>query len=299
VSGSLVTRPARYGRLLCGTERNGRWSHFLGVPTVYDPQRSTVAYDFHPHEHGGLAPLDGWVEVVAGELNRRAGLGLEFTGWPIVKRADVGVDVAFRDPEVGRAFYEGLRDRRYTKGRRVQERQAGWFSVLGRGRKQPVMHGRVYDKGVETRRAEPWRWIRTERIVRWERRAAMQLRLLTPGALRYEYDDVFVDGLAAAPMIRGAGTATALVALVEDGRLTERQYEQLAGFVLAERAGLVDRLYGGRPELVSRRRALARDVGLATDGARATVGTEVDLSAIMRASLAALGAAVDLDQRAA
>jgi hypothetical protein len=195
---STSLKPARYGRWLVGSERAGRWDHLLGVSTLYDRDRGTVTYDFHPHARGSFAPLDVWVERVAGELNRRSALGLEFDAWPIVKRADVGIDFGFRSPEVGRAFYEALRDRRYARGRRVQERQPGWLAILGRGTRQPVQHGRVYDKGVQARECAPWLWLRTERVVRWERREAMRLALLTPGALRYAYDEVFLDGWGAA-----------------------------------------------------------------------------------------------------
>jgi len=49
VESRFVLKPARYGRFLCGMERNGVWSKFLGVSTLYDPKHGTIAYDFHPH----------------------------------------------------------------------------------------------------------------------------------------------------------------------------------------------------------------------------------------------------------
>jgi hypothetical protein len=281
VESNLVLKPTRYGRLLCGTERNGTWAKFLGVTTLYDPRHGTVAYDFHPHEPGGLAPLTGWTEIVAGELNRRVALGLSYEGWAIVKRADVGIDVGFRDPQLGRTFYEALRDRRYSRGRRVQERQPGWFSILGRGTRQPVMHGRVYDKGVETRRVPPWCWIRTERVMRWERRQAMRLSLLTAGALCHAYDDVFVDGLAAGPIVVGEMADSRLVQARLDGRLSLRQYEWAAGYLLAERLGRVREVYASRPDVVSRSERLARDLGLGRDGRQRTTFSTLDLREIV------------------
>ena len=281
VESRFVLKPARYGRFLCGMERNGVWSKFLGVSTLYDPKHSTISYDFHPHEPGAFAPLDGWLEVVSGELNRRATLGLEFEGWAIVKRADVGIDVGFENPEMGRAFYEALRDRRYPKGRRVQERQPGWLSIYGRGTRQPVQHGRVYDKGVQSRQVAPWLWIRTERIVRWERRDAVRLSLLTPGALRYAYDDVFVDGLARGIVVSGDSVVPRLVSSVADGDITLRQYEQLAGYLLAERGGLVSALYRGRPDQLSRRERLARELGVVRDGAKSAGEIGIDLHDVM------------------
>ena len=288
VESRFVLKPARYGRFLCGMERNGVWSKFLGVSTLYDPKHSTIAYDFHPHEPGAFAPLDGWLEVVSGELNRRATLGLESDGWAIVKRADVGIDVGFVNPELGRAFYEALRDRRYPKGRRVQERQSGWFSIYGRGTRQPVQHGRVYDKGVQTRQVAPWLWIRTERVVRWERRDAMRLSLLTPGALRYAYDEVFADGLARGVVVSGDSLIPRLVSSVADGHITLRQYEQLAGYLLAERGGLAGALYGGRPDQLSRRERLAREQGVVRDGAQSAGEIGIDLHDVITACRTAL-----------
>ena len=253
----------------------------MGVSTVYDPKHGTLAYDFHPHEPSEFAPLDGWLEVVSGELNRRTSLGLEFEGWATVKRVDVGIDVGFRRPELGRAFYEALRDRRYTKGRRVQERQPGWFSVFGRGTKQPVLHGRVYDKGLETRLRPAWTWIRTERVVRWERRNAMRLSLLTPGAMRYAYDEVFMEGLAPGTLVRKSSLGSRLAALVSTGSLNVRQYEELAGFLLAEAGGLTEVIYAGRPDWISRRAKLAREAGVPRHGARSTADVEIDLHEVM------------------
>jgi hypothetical protein len=288
----LALRPTRYGRFLCGTERNGAWSSFLGVTTIYDPRHGSLVYDFHPHEPGGFASLCSWQELVSGELNRRVSLGLTFDGWPTVKRADVGVDFGFRDPELGRAFYEGLRDRRYTKGRRVQERQSGWFSIFGRGTRSPVLHGRVYDKGVQSGKCVPWRWLRTERVVRWERRDAMRLSLLTPGALRHSYCDVFSAGLASGVPIRGDQLVEHLLRDVVDGLLTVREYETLAGYVLAERAGLVAAVYSGRPDKVSRSESLARELGMMRSGAKSSTSEPIDLHEVVVAGGELLGAGV-------
>jgi hypothetical protein len=269
-------------------ERNGVWSRLLGVSTLYDPRQGTIAYDFHPHEPGGFAPLDVWMEAVAGELDRREALGLETCGWAIVKRTDVGVDVGFADPEVGRAFYEALRDRRYTRGRRVQERQPGWFAIYGRGTRQAVQHARVYDKGVESRSAPPWRWMRTERIMRWERRSAMRLSLLTPGALRHAYGDLFVDGLVRGTLVQGDDVVARLVSAVVEGHMSVRHYEEVAGYLLAERGGLAKVVYAGRPDQLSQRERMTRELGISRDGSHGPRRTEVDLLRVVTAMRDAL-----------
>jgi hypothetical protein len=276
VESHFVLRPARYGRFLCGTERNGVWTKFLGVSTVYDPKHSTVAYDFHPHGEGEFAPLDGWLEGVSGELNRRATLGLEFEGWAIVKRADVGIDVGFRRPELGRAFYEALRYRRYARGRRVQERQPGWFSILGRGIRKPVQHGRFTTRSSVTPRRS-WTWIRTERS------SAGSAKRDAPLVAQAWVVAVLVRRsvprrAGSGKLVRSNDLGSTLSGLVASRGLTVRQYEALAGF-LAERAGLVDQLYRGAGDCFGdRRRAELRH---RSERSGADDETSIDLHAMM------------------
>ena len=119
----------------------------------------------------------------------------------------------------------------------------------------------------------------------------MRLALLTAGALRFAYCDVFLEGLARGALLRGEGIAATLVALVEQGRLTDREYEQLAGYLLAERAGLVGRIYVGRPDRVSRLKDLARRAGMADQGRQAASDVVIDLHAVMSESQSLLGRA--------
>jgi hypothetical protein len=109
----------------------------------------------------------------------------------------------------------------------------------------------------------------------------MRLSLLFPGALRYGYDEVFMEGLGPGILVRGANLAEQLAEIVEERGVTTRQYEELAGFLLAERAGMTERLYGARPDLLSRRRSLARTLGIPRDGAGSQRSLEVDLFTIV------------------
>ena len=124
--------------------------------------------------------------------------------------------------------------------------------------------------------------------MRWERRNAVRLSLLTPGALRYAYDEVFVDGLARGTVVCGNSVIPRLVSSVVDGRITLRQYEQLAGYLLAERGGLVSALYGGRPDQRSRRERLARELAVVRDGAHSAGVIGIDLHDVMTECRAAL-----------
>lgn len=54
---------------------------------------------------------------------------------------------------------------------------------------------------------------------------------------------------------------TTLIEKVERGEISTSQFEQLSGFLAAERLGLTDRAY--KPETARRRRSLAHELGIA------------------------------------
>ncbi|MDH4341250.1 MAG: hypothetical protein OEW47_12925, partial [Thermoleophilia bacterium] len=72
-----------------------------------------------------------------------------------------------------------------------------------------------------------------------------------------------------------------LVSSVADGDITLRQYEQLAGYLLAERGGLVGALYKGHPDQLSRRARLARELAVVRDGAKSAGEIGIDLHDVM------------------
>jgi len=99
---------------------------------------------------------------------------------------------------------------------------------------------------------------------------------------------VFVDGLAPGVVLSGNSVIARLVSSVADGHITLRQYEQLAGYLLAERGGLVSALYRGRPDQLSRRERLARELGGVRDGTHSASGVSIDLHDVMTECRAAL-----------
>jgi hypothetical protein len=58
-----------------------------------------------------------------------------------------------------------------------------------------------------------------------------------------------------------------LIERVQLGEITAAQFEQLTGFLDAERLGLTDRVY--KPETARRRRALAKELGVSPADAEA------------------------------
>jgi hypothetical protein len=66
-----------------------------------------------------------------------------------------------------------------------------------------------------------------------------------------------------------------LIERVQLGEISTREYEQLTGFLDAERLGLIERVYN--PETARRRRALARKIGVsATDAQSEPLDVSLD-----------------------
>jgi hypothetical protein len=82
-------------------------------------------------------------------------------------------------------------------------------------------------------------------------------------------------------LVRADDLSSTLAELARVGQITSRQYEELAGYLMAERSGQVAVVYGKRPDLLSRRRQLAARVGVVRTGARSSSEVTVDLSAIL------------------
>lgn len=66
-----------------------------------------------------------------------------------------------------------------------------------------------------------------------------------------------------------------LIARVQLGEISAGQFEQLTGFLDAERLGLIERVY--KPETARRRRALAKELGVSsTDAEVETLDVDLD-----------------------
>ena len=79
-----------------------------------------------------------------------------------------------------------------------------------------------------------------------------------------------------------------LIERVQLGEISTAQFEQLTGFLDAERLGLTDRVY--KPETARRRRALAKELGVAPADAQ-TAALDVSLDELLDAPRSAWAAA--------
>jgi hypothetical protein len=142
---------------------------------------------------------------------------------------------------------------------------------------------RVYCRNSKLRNgAERWGKLRFEREHRfvWANGRSVG-ELSAPKAAAAFWGSAFGVGASSGRVIRLPHEAQAakLIDWVELGELTTAQYEQLLGFMSAERLGLVGRAYS--KETAQRRRSLARKVGISPVGV-VPAASEVSLDELMR-----------------
>jgi hypothetical protein len=282
------------GYRIVGMSRNGAWSRFLGENILVHPAREELQLDLRLHRKGALIALEDVVERVAGFANRLEGMGFETHGGFVVNRFDVALDLLFRDAELGRAALRAVSQLRWTKGRHWEwKREGHWGHVVGRG-KRYVPHGNAYDKGVETGLAESGVWMRFEARKRFDdAESRPRLSLLTPAMMRHRFEDVFLNACPEGTKLDTRRYAVALAEMVEGGELTQRQYESLAGFLVAERAGTVDRIYSR--STAHRLAQEARSRGIPFQGSEPPEGFSLDVWAMLREFTVADSAEYDVD----
>jgi hypothetical protein len=128
--------------------------------------------------------------------------------------------------------------------------------------------GRVYCRITKLRNGDPrWGKLRFEREQRFEWFDRQPLSELAQEVTASTFwGSVFGYGAASGKVTRIEREAQTvkLIERVRLGEISTREFEQLAGFLDAERLGLAERVYN--PETPRRRRALARKIGVsATD----------------------------------
>lgn len=195
---------------------------------------------------------------------RMAWIGILPPEEPSYVRVDPAVDVAYVDPLEAQRVMEGLRHARWPYRWYAEWQGPPPYTTVAikSGRK---IIGRVYCRNTKTRNGlVRWGKLRFEREQRFEwkdRRPVAELQ--TESAASTFWGSVFGLG-AASGTVRRIEREVQTVKLIERaqlGELSTAQYEQLTGFLDAERLGLTDRVYNA--ETARRRRALARKLGIA------------------------------------
>jgi hypothetical protein len=261
-------------KLYAERDRFGKWQHLLGSENVL------LSYTVGNPSYGLIRRLE--VQAHLGEVGEddlcapadfdarwkklqvlMAMIGVLPPEDPRCVRVDSAVDVDYSDPREAHRVLEALRFARWP-GQWYAEWQGPppYTTVAVKKGRHTV--GRVYCRNTKLRNGQPrWGKLRFESEHRFTWREARPLEdFRSVPAAGVFWGSVFGQG-------RAAGTVTRIEREVQTMKLIERvqlgeisaaQFEQLTGFLDAERLGLTDRVY--KPETARRRRALAKELGV-------------------------------------
>jgi hypothetical protein len=262
-------------KLFAQRDRFGKWQHLLG------PQHVLLSYAVDTPSHGlirrlelqahlGDAGADDLCPVHEFEARwdrlkqRMALFGVLPVEDPAYVRVDPAVDVGYEDPLEGRRVLEGLKSARWPYGWYAQfEGPPPHTTVSIKSGRHTI--GRAYCRNSKLRNGEPrWGKMRFEREQRFQwkdRRSLDELARIDAAAMFW--GGVFGAGAASGRVTRVQREVQTvkLAERVQLGDITTAQYEQLAGFLDAERLGITDRIYSC--ETGRRRRKLAKSLGIA------------------------------------
>jgi hypothetical protein len=205
-------------------------------------------------------------------------------GFAGVGRLDLTSDIRCETPEEGIALLAGVHALGLPRAKTFAYHAQGTGNrpletVAFHGASGGRLLARWYDKGVEANVAARGTFIRAEDQRRYTRATRRAVEDVTTAYVRERYRDRFRPMWQASggvtvggPKVLGSKMAT----LIEQGEVTERRAEQLAGFLLLDQCGVEL----GSERTRRRRRAAVRDLGLVhADGVFQEV--EVDLGAVM------------------
>jgi hypothetical protein len=267
-----ITKPGK--KLYAERDRFGKWQHVLG------PENVMLSYTIHARKKEVIRRLE--VQAHLGESGEddlcspssfesrfkrlqtfMAMIGVLPPEEPVCVRIDTAVDVGYRDTGEAQLVLEALRFARWP-GQWYAEWQGPppYTTVAIKKGRHTV--GRVYCRNTKLRNGEPrWGKLRFESEHRFQWRQARPLdELRTERAAAVYWGAVFGQDRPAGNVTRIEREVQTmkLIERVQLGEITASQFEQLTGFVDAERLGLIDRVY--KPETARRRRTLARELGV-------------------------------------
>jgi hypothetical protein len=266
-------------KLYAERDRFGKWQHLLG------PQHVLLSYTVDSPTHGLIRRLELQAHLGdAGENDlcpptefgarwqelqtRMALIGVLPPEDPVYVRVDPAVDVVYENPRDGQEVLEALRHSRWPMRWYAEWQGPPPYTTVA------VKHGtktigRAYCRNTKLRNGGArWGKIRFEREQRfvWKDRRQVE-ELGAEGTAATFWGSVFGYGAAAGKVTRieREVQTVKLIERVQLGEITTAQYEQLTGFLDAERLGIAERVY--TPETARRRRALAKTLGIAASDA--------------------------------
>ena len=182
---------------------------------------------------------------------------------PVYVPVDAAVDVRYPDPRAGQRVLEGLRYARWPGCWYAESQGPPPYTTVAIKRGRNTI-GRAYCRNTKVRNGGPrWGKLRFESELRFGWRDSRPVSELQRKASASVYwSSVFGLGRAAGSVTRVEREVQTmrLIERVQLGEITTAQFEQLTGFLDAERLGLTDRVY--KPETARRRRGLAKSLGV-------------------------------------
>jgi hypothetical protein len=236
---------------------------YVVEPKGEEIRRLEVQAHLGPDGEDDLCPPSMFKERYGDLATRMALFGVLPSEEPRVVRVDVAVDVRYEDPQEGHATLEALRFARWPKGWYAEWQGPPPYTTVAvkSGRKTVA---RVYCRNAKLGTGERWGKLRFEREHRFDWATARPVEeLASETAAEIYWGSVFGHGRASGRVTRLPREVEAmrLIERVALGEITTVQYEQLSAFLTAERLGMVEKAYSR--ETARRRRALARDLGVA------------------------------------
>ena len=262
-------------KLFAERDRFGKWQHLLGAQhvllayTVDSPQYGLIRrLELQAHLGDGgeddLCPVEKFAERWQGLQQRMAVMGALPAEGPVYVRVDPAVDVVYSDPHEGQRVLEGLRYARWPRGWHAEFQGPPPYTTVAVKHKTRTV-ARAYCRNTKLRNGGArWGKLRFEREQRFEWRHSRPLdELARVEAAATYWGSAFGSGAAVGSVRRipREVQAVKLIERVQLGDISTAQYEQLMGFLDAERLGLTERVYS--PETARRRRKLARSLGVA------------------------------------
>jgi hypothetical protein len=262
-------------KLFAERDRFGKWQHRLGsrhvlmTYTVDSPshgliRRLELQAHLGPDGEDDLCPPEQFDERWAGLQRRMAVMGVLPPEDPVYVRVDPAVDVVYEDVLEGQRVLEGLRYARWPRGWHAEYQGPPPYTTVAVKHKTRTV-ARAYCRNTKLKNGGPrWGKIRFEREQRFEWKQLRPVEELARSEAAATYwSSVFGAGAASGEVrrITREVQAVKLVERVQLGDITTAQYEQLMGFLDAERLALTDRIYSA--ETARRRRKLAASLGLA------------------------------------
>jgi hypothetical protein len=275
--GPPLSQPGR--RLYAERDRFGSWRHLLG------PQNVLISYTVDSPSHGLIRRLELQAHLGESGEDDLCAVDQFSTRWqrlqtfmamagvlppeePRYVRADSAVDIRLHDPQDGWRLLEALRFARWPNRWHAEfQGPPPYTTVAVKSGTKTV--GRAYCRNTKLRNGEPrWGKIRLEREQRFQWKDQRDVAELASARTASTFwRSVFGQGAPAGRVTRieREVQTVKLSERVQLGEITASQFEQLTGFLDAERLGLTDRIY--KPETARRRRVLARELGVSANDA--------------------------------